>query len=136
MVNIYFKSTKHQRYTNDVEVGDLQVCNRAVEIKPNIAGCNGYNIPAGKGYIVTIYNLDGDHPLWGNNVQMSPKPMVVVRQIENEIELRGYPVLAMTPFGWMEVDQSDYGITLYTESGNVKKCVLHMFDRNTDIAYM
>lgn len=136
MVNIYFKSTKHQRYANDVEVGDLQLCNRAVEIKPNIAGCKGYNIPVGKGYIVTIYNLDGDHPLWGNNVQMSPKPMVVVRQTENEIELRGYPVLAMTPFGWMEVDQSDYGITLYIESGNVKKCVLHMFDRNTDIVYM
>lgn len=136
MESIYFKSIQHQRYTNEQEVGDLQVCNRAIEVKKNVSGCEGYNIPIGKGYIVTIYNLDGVHPMWGNNVQMSPKPMVVVRQTENEIELRGYPVLAMTPFGWMEVDQSDYGITLYIESGNVKKCVLHMFDRNTDIVYM
>ena len=135
MNNIYFKSTQHQRYTNGCEVGDLQVCNRAVEVKSNTSGCEGYNIPIGKGYIVTIYNLDGVHPMWGNNVQMSPKPMEIVRQSSNEIELKGYPVLAMTPFGWMEVDQSDYGITICFEAGQVKKCVLHMFDRNTDIVY-
>lgn len=132
---MYFKSTQHQRYTNGCEVGDLQTCNRAIEVRPNIDGCEGYNIPAGKGYIVTIYNLDGVHPMWGNNIQMSPKPMIVVNQISNKIELRGYPVQAMTPYGWMEVDQSDYGITIYFESGNVHKCILHMFDRNTDIVY-
>jgi hypothetical protein len=136
MNNIYFKSTEHQRYTNGCEVGGLQTCNRAVEIKPNVSGCEGYNIPIGKGYIVTIYNLDGVHPMWGNNVQMSPKPMVVVVQTDTKLELRGYPVLAMTPFGWMEVDQSDYGITIYFDAGKVKKCVLHMFDRNTDIVYL
>lgn len=136
MDNIYFKSTRHQRYTNGCEIGELQVCNRAVEIKKNTAGCEGYNIPIGKGYIVTIYNLDGIHPMWGNNVQMSPKPMEVISQTETKLELRGYPVLAMTPFGWMEVDQSDYGVTIYTTAGTITKCVLHMFDRNTDIEYL
>ena len=93
-------------------------------------------MPIGKGYIVTIYNLDGVHPMWGNNVQMSPKPMEVVSQSNNKVELRGYPVLAMTPFGWMEVDQSDYGVTIYFDAEKVEKCVLHMFDRNTDIVYL
>lgn len=136
MRDIYFKSTKHQRYEDGCEVGDWQICNRAIEIKANINGCKGYDIPVGKGHIVTVYNLDGIHPMWGNNIQMSPKPMIIVDQSDDKIELRGYPVLAMTPLGWMSIDLSNYGITLYFKDGQTIKCALHIFDRNTDIEYV
>ena len=36
------------------------------------------NIQGEEGYTVTMYNLDGVHPLWKNNVQMAPKRMKIV----------------------------------------------------------
>ena len=58
----------------------LQYCNCDVEIKQNIDGCSGYNLRSNDRYIITIYNLDGAHPVWGNNIQMSPKPMRIINQ--------------------------------------------------------
>jgi hypothetical protein len=34
----------------------------------------------GAGVSVTMYNLDGNHPVWQNNVQMAPKQMKVMEQ--------------------------------------------------------
>lgn len=130
-----FESHSHQRFEHGIPVRGLQVCNRAVKIEENINGCKGYHIQSGDGYIVSILNLDGDHPMWGDNYQMSPKPMRLVRKTSNEISLRGYEVLAMTPFGYQEIDMSDYGITLYIENDEVVKCRLDMFDRNIYIEY-
>ncbi len=42
----------------------------------------------------------------------------------------------MGPFGWIEVDYSDYGFTVYLNQGNVEKCVLHMYDRDVDLEYL
>lgn len=132
---ITFNSSNHQRYENGETVGDLQICNRKIEIKRNISGCSGYNLQPGKGYIVTIYNMDGNHPMWKNNVQMSPKPMLMVDANEHRILLQGYSVEAMTPFGYMEIDQSDYGIEIILSNDEIQKCILHMYDRNTSIEY-
>lgn len=131
----YFNSTSHQRYEHGIPVMGLQVCNRAVKIEENINGCKGYNILPGDGYIVSILNLDCNHPWWGDNYQMSPKPMRLVRETSNEIFLRGYEVLAMTLFGFQEIDMSDYGITLYIENNEIVRCRLDLFDRNTYIEY-
>jgi hypothetical protein len=81
--NVYFVSNSHQRYENGVPVRGLQTnCKRAVKIENNIDG--------GEGYSVTIYNLDSNHPLWDNNVQMGTKPMKVIQHSEDKIILRGF----------------------------------------------
>lgn len=113
----------------------LQVCNRLIKVEENAEGCNGYDLTPGDGYIVSILNLDGNHPLWGDNYQMSPKPMRILKQSSERIVLRGYAVLAMTPFGYQRVDMSDYGVTLFIEDGEVIKCRLDMFDRDVYIEY-
>lgn len=61
--------------------------------------------------------------------------MRITRQDSNSISLRGYIVLAKTPFGYQEFDMSDYGITLYVEDDDIVKCRLDMFDRNVYIEY-
>ena len=130
-----FESHSHQRYECGAPVGGLQVCSRAVQIEENINGCKGYSLRNGDGYIVSIINLDGNHPLRGDNYQMSPKPMRLMAKTLSEISLRGYEVLAMTPFGFQEIDMSGYGITLYVENDEIFKCRLDMFDRNVYIEY-
>lgn len=130
-----FHSSSHQRFENETPVRGLQVCNRAIKIEENVNGCQGYDIEPGDGYIVSIQNLDGNHPLWGDNYQMSPKPMRVVNADSNKISLRGYPVLAMTPFGYQNIDLSDYGVTIYLKDGCIEQCRLDMFDRNIYIEY-
>ncbi|MBQ7279627.1 MAG: hypothetical protein IJR13_02740 [Bacteroidales bacterium] len=135
MKHITFNSTSHQRFESGIPVRGLQSCNRAIEIKPNTDGCKGYNIDAGDGYIITIFNMDGNHPLWGNNVQMTPKPMRIVQKSSDKIVLRGYPCLAMGPFGWVDFDGSDYGITINFDGETISQCTLHMYDRNVNIEY-
>lgn len=136
-LDFVFVSSDHFRYQNGIKVSGLHGgANRAVMIEPNVNGCQGYNIPGGDGYIVTIYNLDGVHPVWQNNVQMSPKPMRIVSQSADKVVLRGYPVQAMSPFGWIDFDGQDYGLTIFLENDEVVKCVLHMHDRNVDIEYL
>lgn len=131
----YFNSTSHQRFENGIKVGGLQVCNRVVRIEENINGCKGYNLVRGDGYIFSILNLDSNSPLWGDNYQMLPKPMRLVRKSTDSISFRGYEVLTMTPFGYQEIDMSDYGITLYIENDEIVKCRLDMFDRDIYIEY-
>lgn len=136
-LNFTFKSSDHLRYENGVHVaGPHGGANRAVKVEPNINGCKGYNIQGGDGYIVTIYNLDGRHPIWQNNVQMTPKPMRIVSQAVDKVVLRGYPVLARSPFGWIDFNGEDYGLTIYIHDEEVYKCVLHMHDRKIDLEYL
>ena len=68
ILNFLFESSDHLRYENGIHVaGPHGGANRAVKVEPNINGCSGYNLQGGDGYIVTIYNLDGAHPVWQNN---------------------------------------------------------------------
>ena len=120
---IRFTSTDHIRYENGRDVSGHNVdCKRGIQIEPNIRG--------GEGYTVTIHNLDGPHPVWGNNVQMAPKQMRVVRETASEVELRGF---GHDPMGF---SFSDYGLTLHFNGDEVERAVLHMHDRNIDIEYL
>lgn len=130
-----FNSSSHQRFENGIAVNGLQICNRSIQIEQSINGCSGYKSVEKDGYIVSVINLDHNHPLWGGNYQMSPKPMRLISKTETIVELRGYPLLVQTPFGWDEYDLSDYGITLYASNDEIVKCKLDMFDRNTYIEY-
>ena len=70
-------------------------------------------------------------------IQKYKKKIEVIRAQKNDdfVSLRGYMVLAQTPFGWDNFDMSDYGITLYAQDDEIVKCRLDMFDRNTYIEY-
>lgn len=136
-LNFIYKSPDHLRYQNGRHVsGPHGGAGRAIKVEPNTNGCDGYNIRIGDGYILTIYNLDGNHPLWQNNVQMTPKPMRIVSQTPEKIVLRGYQVQAKAAFGWVDFNGADYGMTVLMKDGEVEKCILHMHDRNVDIEYL
>lgn len=136
-LDFVLKSPDHLRYENGKHVsGPHGGAGRAVKVEPNVNGCEGYDIESGDGYIVTVFNLDGNHPLWQNNVQMTPKPMRIISQSSDKIILRGYPTRAMSPFGWIDFDGSDYGLTINIKNGQIENCILHMHDRNVDIEYL
>ncbi len=124
-----FKSNCHQRYENGSPVKGLQECFRTVSVVKNTNGHPSYRLQPGVGYIVQIYNDDLGKP------NMSDKPMRVVRKTDTSIELRGFPIEAQSPFGWQQIDYSDYGLIVYYEHGNISKCVLHMYDRKIFIEY-
>lgn len=67
---------------------------------------------------------------------MTPKPMRIISQTKDKIVLRGYPVRAMAPFGWIDFNGADYGLTIIFEMEEIEKCILHMHDRNIDIEYL
>lgn len=128
--NFEFDSTCHQRYENGQPVRGLQVCPRYIKIKKNINGCSGYQLTPGDGYILTATPGDTGQP------QFAPKPMRVVKFSNTEILLKGYCVSAQTPFGWQEIDLSDYGFSIIFENDVVKKCILFLYDRNVKLEYM
>ena len=80
---IVYDSSDHVRFQNGQDVsGHNYNCHRRITIEKNIEGAEGYT--------VTMYNMDGMHPLWQNNVQMAPKRMKIVNVDRNIVELRGY----------------------------------------------
>ncbi len=130
--SISFDSSDHIRFQNDNDVsGHNYGCNRRLVIEKNIQG--------GEGYTVSMYNLDGMHPLWQNNVQMSPKRMKIVAVKGNIIELRGYGydenALAMgAPLEAASFE--NYGVVLMIEDNEIVRAQLNMFDRNVSIVYL
>lgn len=118
-----FDSSDHVRFQNGKDVsGHNYGCNRRITIEKNING--------GEGYTVTMYNLDGIHPAWGNNVQMAPKQMRIINKQNNIIELRG--------FGYDSLGASfeDYGLIMMIDSGEITRVQLNMYDRNISIVYL
>ena len=108
---------------NGVDVsGHNYGCHRQVEIKNNINGDEGYT--------VTIFNLDGNHPLWGNNIQMSPKQMRIIGYNDTIVSLRGFG------YDIMGGNFSDYAIDVYFSDKEVEKIMLKMLDRNIELEYL
>ncbi len=120
---IMFDSSDHIRFHNGVNVsGHNYGCHRRLVVEKNIQ--------AGEGYTVTMYNLDGLHPIWRNNMQMSPKQMKITNVSGNVVELRGY--------GWdsLGISFAAYGVTLCIEEGRIAQATINMFDRNVSILYL
>ena len=123
ILNIVFKSSDHLRYENGRHVsGPHGGAGRAVKVEPNING--------GEGVTVTLYNLEGAHPVWQKNLQMAPKQMKIMKQDDDEIVLRGYG------YDSMGGSFSDYGLTIKLKNGELENCILHMHDRGVDIEYL
>ncbi len=124
-----FQSNEHQRYEYESPVMGLQKCLRTIVVESNKNGCEGYKIKPGDGYIVKIINSGAP------NAQMSAKPMRLIQITDSLIELRGYPLLAWSPFGWQPLDYSTYGFLIHYANGRITHCDLHMFDRKVRIEY-
>ena len=127
-----FDSSDHIRFQsgNDVS-GHNFGCNRRFVIEKNIEG--------GEGYTVTMYNLDGLHPLWKDNIQMAPKRMRIVSVNDNIVEFRGYGYdensLALgVPFS--DASFASYGIVLLIDGTEIKRIQLNMYDRDISIVYL
>jgi len=67
---------------------------------------------------------------------MTPKPMRIVSHDSDKIVLRGYPVQAMFPFGWIDFNGEDYDATIKLKNGEIENCILHMQCRNVYIEYL
>jgi hypothetical protein len=85
-----------------------------------------------------MYNMDGMHPLWQNNIQMAPKQMKIVNVDGNIVELRGYGydenAIAMgAPLSAASFE--NYGVVLMIEGNEVVRAQLNMHDRNVSIVY-
>lgn len=121
---IKFNSSDHIRFQNGIDVsGHNYGCNRQIEIRGNINGEYGYTI--------TIYNLDGNHPLWGNNIQMAPKQMEIFKVKNNIVSLIGF---GTDLFG---NSFSDYAIDIYfSPNKTIEKILLKIIDRNIELLYI
>ena len=122
-LNFTFKSPDHIRYEGGRHVsGPHGGAGRVVKVEPNITGKEGYT--------VTVFTLDGVHPLWQDNVMMAPKQMKVVKQEGGKTVLRGY---GSDSSG---ATFANYGLTINMTGNEVDKCILHLHDRGVDIDYL
>ena len=122
-LNFTFKSPDHIRYEGGRHVsGPHGGAGRVVKVEANSNGREGYT--------VTVFTLDGVHPLWQDNVMMAPKQMKVVKQEDGKTVLRGY---GTDSTGAAFVN---YGLTIHMTGNEVDKCILHMHDRGVDIDYL
>lgn len=127
-----FDSSDHIRFQNGKDVsGHNYGCNRRFVIEKNIEG--------GEGYTVTIYNLDGLHPLWKDNIQMAPKRMRIVSVNDNIVEMRGYGydenALAMGA-SLSDASFANYGVVLLIKGAKLERIQLNMYDRDISIVYL
>ena len=121
--SVVFDSSDHIRFQNGQNVsGHNYGCNRRLVIEKNIEG--------GEGYTITMYNLDGIHPIWQNNIQMAPKRMRVVSVNDDIVELRGYG------FDQLGGNFADYGLSILFVNDAISRLQLNMYDRNVCILYL
>ena len=80
-------------------------------------------------FFVTMYNMNENHPVWGDNIQMAEKRMKVIEENNEKTILRGFGSDAMG------ASFADYGLTLHKSNNIVNKVTLHMHDRSIDIVY-
>lgn len=117
--SITFTSSDHIRFQEGQDVsGHNYGANRRIVIEKDIEG--------GEGYTVTMYNLDGIHPLWQNNVQMAPKRMRIINVDNSIVQLRGYG------FDSMGASFADYGVSLLMDGKEISRVQLDMY--NTELS--
>lgn len=117
-----FISDDHIRYLNGKEVtGHNLDCWRGIRVQNDTSDKNCYN--------VSVYDLDVNHSLWSNNIQITPKQMKIIGQNTSHIRLRGYGT------DKTGTSLADYGLTLHLNNQAIDKVTMHMYDRSVDIVY-
>jgi tetratricopeptide (TPR) repeat protein len=122
LLEFVFESSDHLRYENGQHVaGPHGGARRAIKVEPN-----------NDGQSVSVYNMQGIHPIWQNNVQVAPKQMKIIQETNNKIVLRGFGEDNMGE------EFSNYGLTIVLQDNHstIEKCILHMHDRGVDIEYL
>lgn len=129
---VVFDSSDHIRFQNGIDVsGHNYGCNRRIVIEKSITGDEGYTI--------TMYNLDGIHPLWQDNMQMSPKRMRIVDVDGNLVKFRGfgYDENALAMGAPAEAASfANYGLLIMVEDDRISRAQLDMYDRNVSVVYL
>ena len=129
---VVFDSSDHIRFQDGQNVsGHNYGCNRRLVIEKNIQGDEGYT--------VTMYNLDGIHPLWQNNIQMAPKRMKIIGVKEDIVEFRGvgYDENALAMGAPLQnASFENYGVVVMIEDSSIVRAQLNMYDRNISIVYL
>jgi len=81
-------------------------------------------------FLVSMYNMNGNQELWGDNIQLSERKMRLVKETDDKIILRGFGI------NEMGISSAGFGLTLHKSYNNyIYRVTLHMLDRNIDIAY-
>lgn len=131
MQDLTLISHSHQRYQNGVPVMGKQMCDRVFVVQKKnfyeLFKCS--NVIPSEGYLVRLINMDT------NQDQMMPKLMTIDSDDGNSILLKGINLKVMgmeTP----STNHKDYGLKLILKNRNVVKCILYMYDRNTEIEYI
>lgn len=115
-LNFIYNSIDHIRNENGKTIaGPFGGANRAIAVEPTTDS---------EIFNVTIYNLDGNHPLWKNNIQMETKPMNIIEINNSYIKLRG-----------VGNSFSDFGLTINIIQKSINYIILHIFDREIEIIY-
>jgi hypothetical protein len=81
-------------------------------------------------FYVTIYNMNENHPIWGENIQLAEKKMALMTEQNDKIILCGFNT------DLTGVTIADYGLTLFKSNCFVNKVTLHIYDRNIHIEYL
>ena len=122
-LNFEFFSSDHNRYEFGRHVsGPHGGARRVVKVESNITG--------GQGYSVSVYNMDGPHPVWQSNLQVGHKQMALSSQGTDKIVLKGF---GQDQFG---NSFAGFGLTIHLSNQKVAKCILHLHDRNVDLEYL
>ena len=120
LTDFKFLSDDHTRVQNGKESNtDNKGAWRGIRVKT----------PDNQVFYVTMYNMNENNPVWGDNIQMAEKQMKIIEETDEKIILRG--------FGKDALGSSfvDYGLTLHKNNDDIDKITLHMYDRNIDIIY-
>lgn len=131
MQDLTLISHNHQRYENGVPVMGLQIYDRAIIVQnKNFSELfSGIDVDPSEGYLVRMINMDI------NKDQMIPKLMKMVSDNGNSILLKGVTLKVMGSIISPATDCKDYGLKLILKDRIVVKCILYMYDRNTEIEY-
>lgn len=122
-LNFIFESPNHIRYEKSRYISITQGgANRLIKVEQD--NDNDWN------YLVTIYNKDGNHPVWNNDIQMSTKQMRIIESNSTKIVLRGW--------GYDNLGESfgNYGLTVNIKNSEIINCILHIYNRSIDIKYL
>lgn len=107
-------------------INDHQV--RRIELR-SVAPGDGYQMSPSDGYILKITDEET------GRVSLTPKPLRLVSETPDRIVLRGFTAMTMTPFGYMDFDHSDYGMTIIIDGMEIRGCIVHRFDTNMNYGY-
>ncbi|MCK6641781.1 MAG: hypothetical protein L6Q81_17015 [Bacteroidia bacterium] len=119
-LDFLFKSSEFIQYENGKRVSQGGARN-AIKVEPN---------PQGNDFVATIYNLDGKNHDWYKEIQMTPKPMRIVDQNKEKIQLRGVGT------GTNGVSLENIGLTVYHNEGVVIRVELTVDDQGYRVEYL